>query len=59
MNATTFPLIPVLWRSFRIPYLHVESYAFSRLIKIETTGWFLIRPLWMYVLSLISWSLVP
>ena len=58
MNATVFPLIPVLWRSFRILYLHVVSYAFPRSKKIETTWWFLIRPLWMYVSSLISWSLV-
>ena len=57
MNAAMFPLILVLWRSFRILYLHI-LYAFSRSKKIETT-WFLIRLLQMYVLSLISWLLAP
>ena len=51
-----FPL--VLWGSFRISYLHVVLQAFSRSKKIETTWWFLISPLQMYVSSLISWSLV-
>ena len=59
MNVAMFPLIPVLWRSFRIPYLHVVTYAFSRSKKIETTWLFLIRPLRVYILSLVSWSLVP
>ena len=58
MNAAMFPLFPLLMRSFGIPYLHVVSHAFLRSKKIETTGWFLIRPLQMYVSSLISWSLV-
>ena len=54
MNEAVFPLIPVLWSSFRILYLHIVLYAFSRLKK----WWFLIRRLQMYVSSLINWSLV-
>ena len=58
MNVAMFPLIQVLWRSFRIPYLHVVSCAFSKSKMIET-AWFLIWPSQMYVLSFISWYLVP
>ena len=57
MNVAIFPLIPVLWRSYRILYSHVVSYAFSKSKQIETTWWFLIRPLQMNVQSL--WLLVP
>ena len=47
-NAAMFALSPVLWRFFRIPYLHVTSYALSRSKKIETIWWYLIRSLQMF-----------
>ena len=43
MNVGSLPLNPSLWISFKIPYLHVVSHAFSKSINTAITCSFLIK----------------
>ena len=58
MNVGSLPLNQSLWISFKMPYLHVVSYAFSKSKNTATTCSFLIKASRMKVSNLTKLSVV-
>ena len=58
MNVGSLPLNPSLWIAFKMPYIHVVSYAFSKSTNTATTCPFLVKASRMKVSSLTKLSVV-
>ena len=58
MNVGSLPLNPSLCISFKMPYLHVVSYAFSKSTNTATTCYILIKASCMKVSDLAKLSVV-
>ena len=58
MNVGSLPLNPSLWISFKVPYLHVVSLAYSKSKNTATTCSFLLKASPMKVSNLTKLSVV-